>query len=179
MDPIPSELLAQSQTIIDKLVAQRAAASKFGYFTTEDIAQEIRIMCLQALRSYQPERGTLEHFLRSHVANRLRNLQRDRYFRPSEDGSVTPTIWCRINLMNPLALGMISKVPASQINGNPFIDELRVEEIDQTDYIHVLMSRLPSGMAVVAQAYLEGLPVDTFHFVQLVSASKDVMGEPK
>jgi hypothetical protein len=41
------------------------------------------------------------------------------------------------------------------------------------------MSRLPSGMAVVAQAYLEGLPVDTFHFVQLVSASKDVMGEPK
>lgn len=44
----------------------------------DDMGQEIRLLCLEALPRYSPERGKLGGFLYQHSKNRLMNAMRDR-----------------------------------------------------------------------------------------------------
>jgi hypothetical protein len=63
--------------VVEKIVKRSINKHTFGYFDKEDIAQEIRLICYEAHQHYNPDRGKLEHFLATSVANRLHNLKRD------------------------------------------------------------------------------------------------------
>jgi len=71
------------------------------------------MFCLQALDRYDPSKASavdsidkkIEHFLNRHVSNRLKNLMRDRYFRPEPKGPLGQNnSETRMNLINALPI---------------------------------------------------------------------------
>lgn len=100
---ISPALLEQARHIIERIALTRSKNGAFAYYQGTDIAQEVWTMCLDALANYKPSKGTLENFLNVHVANRLKNLRRDRYFRPNKK-SKTGRTRTRINLINAISL---------------------------------------------------------------------------
>ncbi len=56
---------------------------KFGSYDYEDMIQEATIIAMEALPRYDG-RVPLENFLSVHINNRLKNLKRDKYYRPFE-----------------------------------------------------------------------------------------------
>ncbi len=100
--PEQEKLLAEASPIIEKIAA-RMRGQTFAYFEADDVAQEVRIICLRVLNKYNPQAGLLENYLQKCVTNRLKNLKRDRYFRPTlgeANGARN-----RINIVNALPLG--------------------------------------------------------------------------
>jgi hypothetical protein len=73
------EVVAVIQHVANVLAAQYKA---YGYFTRDDLKQEVMAFALNGLASgkYDPSRP-LDKFLFAHCKNRLMNLRRDRYFR--------------------------------------------------------------------------------------------------
>lgn len=73
------------EPIVEYLVKVKAHKETFDCWDTEDIAQEIRIICLGALKKFNVERVTTNkgiiNYFGTCVDNRLRNLKRDRYIR--------------------------------------------------------------------------------------------------
>ena len=70
--------------IIDNIATMLAPYFVFGYYEVEDIEQEIRLMCLDALQRFddQHESGAkLRTFLIVHAKNRLITLKRDKLCR--------------------------------------------------------------------------------------------------
>lgn len=69
-------------TLVITQVANRLA-SKFTFpnYDREDIAQEAAIIGMEAMSRYDGVRP-LENFLSVHINNRLKNLKRDKYYRP-------------------------------------------------------------------------------------------------
>ena len=66
--------------VVERIVKRSASRHAFAYYSEEDIAQEIRLIALNAYRSYKPELGALENYLAKSVVNRLSNLRRDRRY---------------------------------------------------------------------------------------------------
>ena len=64
---------------IERLVSMKSGMYTIPGFDREDIAQEIRMMCLKALERYEPSKNhsTPFNYLARCVDNRLRNLLRD------------------------------------------------------------------------------------------------------
>ena len=100
------KLMEQAIPVIQK-IANRSKRRAFAYYTEEDIQSEVWILCLEALGRYKPELGNLEHFLSKHVANRLKNLKRDKYFRPDSEKSRN----IKMNLVNAVPMGSNNVLP--------------------------------------------------------------------
>jgi len=64
---------------IERLVSMKSGMYTIPGFDRDDIAQEIRMMCLKALEKYEPSKNhsTPFNYLARCVDNRLRNLLRD------------------------------------------------------------------------------------------------------
>lgn len=142
--------------MIQQIASQRKNNHAFAHYTGEDIEQEIWVMCLDALRRYNPTTGPLEHFLNSHVSNRLKNLKRDRYFRPGNCIATSGAAKIRMNLINALPLdnsdipqdGMVLGAASSE--PDPLMQLLA----DETrDYI---TDRLPPDMKPIFFAVMSG-----------------------
>jgi hypothetical protein len=74
------------EEIVEYLVKTKAYGYTFDCYTQDDIAQEIRIICFNALNKLDPERvkdGKLQNFFGRCVDNGLKNLKRDNYVRAS------------------------------------------------------------------------------------------------
>ena len=74
------------EEIVEYLVKTKAYGYQFDCYTTDDIAQEIRIICLNALAKLDPEKvkdGKMQNFFGRCVDNGLKNLKRDNYVRAS------------------------------------------------------------------------------------------------
>ena len=72
--------------IVEYLVRTKASGYTFDTFGVDDIAQEIRIICFNALDKLDLDRvkdGKLENFFGRCVDNGLKNLKRDNYVRTS------------------------------------------------------------------------------------------------
>lgn len=70
--------------IVEYLVRTKSSGYAFDCFTSEDIGQEIRIICYRALDKLDLERvkdGKLQNFFGRCVDNGLKNLKRDNYIR--------------------------------------------------------------------------------------------------
>jgi len=103
-------------------------------------------MCLDALDRYNPAIGPLENFLNNHVSNRLKNLKRDKYFRPGNCPSSSGDAKTRMNLINALPLDGGEAPDKSLVLGscqdglNPLLKMLAE---DTHDYI---VDRLPPDL---------------------------------
>lgn len=102
---VNQRILNEAYPIIEKIAKSRSSNSAFAYYCKEDIGQEIWCMCLEAMERYDPIVGPIENYLARHVANRLKNLKRDRYFRPGSDVPSSGFARTRMNLVNALPLG--------------------------------------------------------------------------
>ena len=98
-------ILDEAYPIIEKIAKSRSSGGAFAYYCTDDIRQEVWCMCLEAMKRYDPEVGPIENYLARHVANRLKNLKRDKYFRPGSDIPSSGFARTRMNLVNALPLG--------------------------------------------------------------------------
>lgn len=99
------KILSKAYPIIDKIAKSRSNNGAFAYYCKDDISQEVWCMCLEAMKRYDPEVGPIENYLSRHVANRLKNLKRDKYFRPGSDIPSSGFARTRMNLVNALPLG--------------------------------------------------------------------------
>ena len=139
---INPELLKEAYPIIEKLSSSRSRNGAFAYYENKDVSQEIWCMCLEALANYDPSIGPIENFLVTHTTNRLKNLKRDKYFRPGTDAVGSGLANIRINLVNalpinedqvsfsPEPLGMIAHEETIEYIREKLPDELK-ESFDQ------------------------------------------------
>jgi hypothetical protein len=65
------------ETIEDVAIRLANKFNGFAYFDCDDIKQEVRIVCLEALNKFNPAKGTLGVFLFAHSYNRITNKRRD------------------------------------------------------------------------------------------------------
>jgi len=104
MKNVDDDLISEATPIIHKLASSRSSNGSFAYFEDQDIYQEIWRMCLDALKRYDRDKGPIENYLVRHVTNRMRNLRRDRYFRPGYDMSTSGLAKTRMDLVNALSI---------------------------------------------------------------------------
>ncbi len=83
---------------IQKVAKRFSKKFRFGYFTSEDIEQEVAVLCLQAMPKYDGRRP-LENFLWTHAHHRLCNLKRDKYERRDK-----PCFNCPLKAYDPKCL---------------------------------------------------------------------------
>jgi DNA-directed RNA polymerase specialized sigma24 family protein len=101
---VSQKLLNEAYPIIERLAKSRSNNGAFAYYVNSDVYQEVWCMCLEALNRYDSTIGPIENYLARHVKNRLKNLKRDKYFRPGSDISSSGLAWVRMNLVNALSL---------------------------------------------------------------------------
>lgn len=102
---VSQKILDEASPIIERLAKSRSAKGAFAYYENNDVYQEIWCMCLEALKRYDSEIGPIENYLVRHVTNRIKNLKRDRYFRPGSDIPTSGLARERMNLVNALPFG--------------------------------------------------------------------------
>lgn len=105
MTTVSQKILDEAYPIIERLAKSRSASGSFAYYEGKDVYQEIWYMCLEALNRYDSTIGPIENYLVSHITNRLKNLKRDKYFRPGSDIFTSGLARIRMNLINALPLG--------------------------------------------------------------------------
>jgi len=74
------------EDIVEELVRVKCGNYTFDVYDKHDIAQEIRILCLKALKKFEPKMQPREkwiNFFGRCVDNGLMNLKRDKYVRPT------------------------------------------------------------------------------------------------
>lgn len=98
--------LDEAYPIIHKLAKNRSCNGGFAYYEPSDVYQEIWGMCLDAMNRYDPDTGPIENFLVIHVTNRLKNIKRDKYFRPGFDIVSSGLARTRMDLVNALPLSV-------------------------------------------------------------------------
>jgi len=77
---------ADVEHVVEYLVKSKAYGYTFDCYAADDIAQEIRIICFNALPKFDPDKvkdGKLQNFFGRCVDNGLKNLKRDNYVRAS------------------------------------------------------------------------------------------------
>jgi DNA-directed RNA polymerase specialized sigma24 family protein len=165
MRKVDQTLLKTATPIIEQIARGARLTEPFAYYTREDVYQEVWAMCVDALSRYNPDVGELEHFLRSHVSRRIKNLKRDRYFRPGYDLATSGYAKARMNVVNALPLddgemhdeGVL--LCAGDIPGNPS------DELDAQETMDYLVNNLPPDLVPVFYALInkntkEGKAVD-------------------
>lgn len=126
-------VLDEAHSVIEKLAKSRSTRGAFAYYEKEDVYQEVWCLCLEALDRYDSTIGPVENYLVRHVTNRIKNLKRDKYFRPGLDVATSGLARTRMNLVNALPLssgditGQGTLLCSSSINVNP-IEYLLCEE---------------------------------------------------
>jgi len=130
---VSQQTLDKAYPIIERLARSRSVNGAFAYYESGDVYQEVWCMCLEALDRYDPQIGPIENYLVRHVTNRLKNLKRDKYFRPGSDVPTSGLARIRMNLVNALPLdgGDIAEqgtlLCSSSISVNP-IDSILCDE---------------------------------------------------
>jgi DNA-directed RNA polymerase specialized sigma24 family protein len=66
--------------IVDSIIKRLSSTYSFGYYQSQDIAQECWLLAIDGLERYDGER-CLENFLFIHIKNRLLNLKRNKFSR--------------------------------------------------------------------------------------------------
>lgn len=121
---------------IEDVVNRLAPHFTFGSYDVDDLKQEGRILAMEALSRYDPNRGTsLRTFLHNHVRNRYINLKRDRYFRPAPKNlnETQLELWFKRNsgkrsLIDTLDISDDRNEPAS-VQSESFVNELQQKEL--------------------------------------------------
>ena len=70
-------------------IADLKKTKAFAFFEEEDIKQEVRLICFNALEKFDESKSSVRTYLWSCVTNRLNNLKRDKYYRLEKPCSKT------------------------------------------------------------------------------------------
>jgi len=147
-------LIDQAQPIIEKIATARQAGNPFAYFEPKDLYQETWFMCLEALERYDPDIGPLENYLNRHVANRMKNLMRDRYFRPGYDVATSGHARTKMNLVNALPLDCGDAIEDGVLLGSSQVGSDPTESLLCEETIDYIYDRLPSEFIEVFEDML-------------------------
>lgn len=153
-----TSLEPEVQEIIRKIAVERRGGA-FAYFTADDIEQEVWRICLDVLEGYEEERGPLENYLRRCVTNRLKNLRRDRYFRPAkaDDEQGMAAVRTRINLVNALPMGCGDIAEAgSPVAASSLIHFSPVDQLLGTELLEELLARIDPELRADLADLVEG-----------------------
>jgi len=150
--------------VIEEVVKMKVKRGVFAYFDYEDAAQEIRIMCIKALKDYKPSIGPLKNYLIRCVQNRQYNLKRDVYFkynppckkcrrylkkdRDCSGNRESCEKWIRhskemesqINIMNPIDISVVRGHQSSLLEFDS------MEEIYADDLADLIRKNLPPNL---------------------------------
>lgn len=146
------ELLRIATPIINKITKHRKN-SGFAYYEKDDIAQEIWVFCLEALQRFDADRAQdiptpdqIEHFLNHHVSNRLKNLMRDKYFRPEKDPIQQRHSQVRINLINALPLDLCGSENDGTLLGGGFLNHDPISHLITEELKRHILEKLPDDL---------------------------------
>lgn len=140
------KLLDEANPIIHSLATIRSAKGAFAYYENNDIYQEVWCMCLEALDRYDPTIGPLENYLVRHVSNRIKNLKRDKYFRPGSDMPTSGLARTKMNLVNALPLNVGDVSENGVLLGSTPINIDPVEYITCEETLIYIRERLPYSL---------------------------------
>jgi len=139
-------ILEEAYPVIDKLAKSRSVNGAFAYFEPEDIYQEIWRMCLEALERYDQNIGPVENYLVTHVTNRLKNLKRDKYFRPGYDLPSSGLAAERMNLVNALPLSDNGSAEKGMMFGCASDNTNPLDKVLCDETLIYIRDRLPNDM---------------------------------
>ena len=132
--------------IIEKIAKARRATGAFAYYEDKDVYQEVWCMCLAALDRYDPALGPLENYLNRHVANRMKNLRRDKYFRPGFDISSSGHAWVRMNLINALPIDNCDTIEEGTLLGSARDNCEPIHFLLCEETLNYIRSKLPDDL---------------------------------
>ena len=135
--------MQKAEPIVRKIARAKRRNSSFAYFTPDDIEQEVWALALEALPRYRSSMGELEHFLSNHITNRLKNLKRDKYYRPEQDASAHSASRARMNLINALPLGGGDVAESGRVLCSPRMSADPAEELICEETKDYIAERLP------------------------------------
>lgn len=143
---LTQETLDDAYPVIEKLATNRSRNGDFAYYEPADVYQEIWGMCLDAMNRYDVGMGQIENFLVVHVTNRLKNLKRDKYFRPGDDVVTSGLARNRMDLVNALPLDHSEMVENCSVwcSTSPGIDP--AEYILCCETVEYILDRLPERL---------------------------------
>lgn len=142
--------------MIQQIAHQRKNNNTFAHYTGDDIEQEIWVMCLDALCRYNPTVGPLEHFLNSHVTNRLKNLKRDKYFRPGVCVATSGAAKTRMNLINALPLDSFDIPENGVVLGAASAEPSPIMQLIADETRDYIVDRLPPDMKPIFFSVMSG-----------------------
>lgn len=172
--------------ILNAIAHQLAHTFTFGYYSAEDIEQEIRVIALEGLPRFEPERGvTLYTFLRRHVHNRLCNLKRDKYYRRNAPcnccGLDTPeSSWCpkykKWILSNAAKRNLVDSYAGEEyyevVSDNADIPE----SLSQVELRREIDLKLPASFRTDYRRLLEGSHIPKKRLISLLSTLREILG---
>lgn len=162
MKPISKAKLLEIATPIINKIAESRRGKTFAYYQSDDISQEVWVLCLDALDRFDISKAStpklpdqIERYLNSHVSNRLKNLMRDKYFRPDAKGSEKRHAVARMNLVNALPIDLFNQDECTSLGASSHIGD--PEQILMTiEMIEYIMDRLPSELIEPFMSIIDG-----------------------
>lgn len=143
---INQKILDEAYPIIERLAKSRSVRGAFAYYEKDDIYQEIWCMCLEALNKYDSKIGPIENYLVVHVTNRIKNLRRDKYFRPGSDVLSSGLAWARMNLVNALPLDGGDMADCDVLLCSASVSTDPIEYIMCNETLIYIQERLPENL---------------------------------
>ena len=144
---VSQQLLEEAYPIIDKIAASRGFGGAFAYYENCDVSQEVWVMCLDAMERYDPDIGPIENYLNRHVTNRIKNLKRDRYFRPGSTVISSGLAMTRMNLVNALPLSGDDIAEGGVALCSMSINIDPVDHLLSLDTLQYIAERLPEDLS--------------------------------
>ncbi len=170
-----ARLRKRAAPVIDKIV-ERCRAQPFAYFTEDDIRQEIHVICLSAIEHYCPSKGPLENYLQRCVTNRLKNLRRDKYFRPPRNNlDVNGETRDRINLVNALPLGGGDVPENGEATCSSYGRTSPDERAERNEQIALLEAELPENLLADFQRIRAGESLPAGRVQRVIAAARRIV----
>ena len=175
---------------IEKVIAGIAPSFVFGYFDKDDILQQARLFCIQAMDRYDGKRP-LENFLCVHVKNRLINLKRDLLRRSDKpcaechDGRPCQPngklcqpymAWlkrnnCKSNLMRPLDLNYLPDEKETKTKIQSSVEE----DAQFSEMLALIDDQLPVELRQAFLQLKEGVSIPKVKKDQVIQAVREIL----
>lgn len=157
-------------------VSRMHRGKKFAYFTEDDIESQAKLICLQQIKHYEPEKSigtsplnSLERWLNRVVKNRLSNYYRDNYTSVNEKHKES-----RVNLANCLELDSINTTgeTSAYING-----DLQLKSLEYGEMVDFIENSLTEQLKDVYHDCLNDENVSSYYKGKLLKEIQDIMVE--
>lgn len=157
-------------------VSRMHRGKKFAYFTEDDIESQAKLICLQQIKHYEPEKSagssplnSLERWLNRVVKNRLSNYYRDNYTSVNEKHKES-----RVNLANCLEFDSINATneTSAYISG-----DLQLKSLEYGELVDFIEDRLPEQLKDVYHDCLNNENVSSYYRGKLLKEVQDIMIE--